>query len=292
MIFLTGATGYVGQNILPQILKTNPDEKISALARTKPSFEIEGVEWVVGDLRNNSTYASYVARAHTIIHLAGCISPSKLEDFQRINVSGTNSLLSVARKQGCPRIIYLSSYDVVCNGESFYGKSKKLAEQEIVESNLRFTIVRPTVVFGGTGRSGFHPLLRMIRRGHFVVVVGAGRQLLQPLHVVDLGKLLVDILNREEQYSGKTLNIGGPEKLDWIELVKYLGRKESVSPIIIRSPSSVILTILNLFSSIDTLRILAEKIKSLSTDKVVRSDTSPLTQDCVRLSEWCETSSN
>ena len=291
MIFLTGATGYVGRNLLPLLLKADANETLVALVRKRPDYDLERVEWVVGDLFTDSVYAHYIGQADAIIHLAGCISPPTVEEYFQVNVLGTRRLLFAAQNQGCPRVIYLSSYDAVCNQKGSYGKSKKMAEKEILDSKLRFTIIRPTVIYGGQGRSGLFPILRLIRKGPFVPIIGSGRQLLQPLYVGDLCQTMISVLKDFNNYSQAFVNIGGPEKLNWLEVVKYLGRRESVSTVPIPIPRSLLLLGLAPLTFFDRPKILAEKFASLSQDKVIGSAFYKDTQGFTRLSSWAEVTS-
>jgi nucleoside-diphosphate-sugar epimerase len=103
-VFLTGATGNVGQPVLNELLKRNFD--VTALVR-KP-IKIPGCRTVVGDIENLEPLSDEIWHADGIIHLA---SPrdNSLEPILRTDIVGMAALLKFWRHGN---FVYMSSQTV------------------------------------------------------------------------------------------------------------------------------------------------------------------------------------
>jgi nucleoside-diphosphate-sugar epimerase len=164
--FITGGTGFVGTHLIQRILSGN--DKLVCLRRQKnPKFSsIDAIRWIEGDLLESSTYKDVLKDTEYVFHLAGLLSARRREDYVRVNVDGTASLLKACREVGAPlkRFVHLSSIAAQgpsqdrnllketgpCSPQSEYGKSKHQAEQVVLDYLEFFPVVilRPTFVYG------------------------------------------------------------------------------------------------------------------------------------------------
>lgn len=171
-VLVTGATGFVGWHVARQLLERG--ERVRALVRdplrsAKALAELEGLETVAGDLRDEDTLARAVGGCGTVYHVAADyrLWAPRPEEMYRSNVDGTRSLLGAARKAGVERCVYtstvgcigirrgqLGSEDTPAGLEEMQGpykRSKFLAEQialEFAEQGFPVVIVNPTAPVG------------------------------------------------------------------------------------------------------------------------------------------------
>lgn len=164
--FITGGTGFVGTHLIQRVISENIE--VVCLYRQKiPKFsKSDNIHWIKGDLLDSRIYKDILKDTDCVFHLAGLLSARRREDYVRVNVDGTASLLEVCREVGAPlkRFVHMSSIaalgpshdgDIlketdICSPQSEYGKSKYQAEQ-VVLHYLKFlpvVILRPTFVYG------------------------------------------------------------------------------------------------------------------------------------------------
>jgi len=169
-VFITGATGFIGKQLTKRLVENKYN--VSALVRnkykTKKLIEL-GVKIHEGDITDAKSIEGMLDGCDTLFHLAN-VSRWWLRDKNKyidVNVTGTKNLLSEASKCGVKKVIFTSSVAAIrqphgilsredlehCGHfESLYGRSKYLAEQEVLEfhknSGLNVVVLNPGVVIG------------------------------------------------------------------------------------------------------------------------------------------------
>ena len=148
VVFITGATGFVGSFVAEECLRRG--YTVRCLTRATSSLQwLEGlpVERAVGSLADTASLEKAVAGADIIIHIAGLTAARNREEFFQGNHIGTKNLLEAALKAApnLKRFLHLSSLTVCGPAESLrrptlesdpckpltaYGESKKAAEDE------------------------------------------------------------------------------------------------------------------------------------------------------------------
>jgi nucleoside-diphosphate-sugar epimerase len=130
-----------------------------------------------------------MAGTEAVIHVAGLVSTTDPDEFERANVLGTMNMIEAARA-GVPRFIFVSSLSAREPELSAYGASKARAEMLIKASGLDWTIIRPPAVYGPRDAEMFE-LFRAAKWG--VVPVPAGGRA-SMIHVEDLARLLLALI--------------------------------------------------------------------------------------------------
>lgn len=169
-IFVTGASGFVGHNVLDYLRTQVADAKITCLLREpKKLSEYAGaknIALVHGDLLKPETYRDTLKDAHVIIHAAALVSLRNGPEFYTANVEATHKLLDAAQgASGLSRFVFVGSISSferepgqkitgpvtevsIPYPATDYGKSKLEAERLVRESGLPYTIVRPSYIYG------------------------------------------------------------------------------------------------------------------------------------------------
>jgi thioester reductase-like protein len=201
-VLLTGATGFVGREILLRFLERD-DRHVFALVRAENDDEAAGrlpaherLSAVAGDIEREDlgiaggSSERLRREVTTVLHCAASVSfDMPLEESRSVNVEGTRRMLDFARS--CPRLerfSYVSTAyvagepgglfreDELAVGQSFrnpYERSKFEAELAVRSegADLPVQILRPSIIVGdsGTGRtSSFNVLygpLKAFARG-------------------------------------------------------------------------------------------------------------------------------
>lgn len=219
-ILLTGATGNLGQNTLPELLRQGHRVRCF-LRHPKPLERLArrsagSIELVEGDMRQPEALAIAVRDVDVIIHLAYMIPPTSEDhpDLARsINVDGTRDLLAAARSQPVsPRILFSSSFDVFGHTQDqppprrvsdpvqatdSYTAHKIACEEMVKISGLQWTIFRFADI-PPLGLRAPHPIMfRIPLTTRFEVI-----------HPCDAGLAIANGICSNEVW-GKILLIGG-----------------------------------------------------------------------------------
>jgi len=110
-IFVTGATGKIGSHLVPTLL--DQGYKVTALVRDKSrlSLEHKNLKSIEADLLEVSKYQKILSECDFVFHLAAYqnISDSEIDNFVRVNVEGTRSILKAALNSKIKRFFYIST---------------------------------------------------------------------------------------------------------------------------------------------------------------------------------------
>ena len=105
-----------------------------------------------------------------MVHGAGAVRGNSQADFDRVNVTGTATLLdAIADLPSPPRILLLSSLAAREPQLSWYAHSKREGEQQLEKHpRLDWVILRPPAVYGPGDREML-PLFQAMSRGSALV---------------------------------------------------------------------------------------------------------------------------
>jgi dihydroflavonol-4-reductase len=170
-VLVTGATGFIGSNLVEALLKDGCNVKI--LRRRESDMRaLEGLEAepCLGDVRDAAAVLDAVKGCDTVFHAAAIVSYWKRERplMEAVNVGGTRNVVDACLKSGVRRLIHTSSVaaigfpghgmtadeNTMFNWEPYdigYRNTKWAAEQEIargVKLGLDAVMVNPSVVIG------------------------------------------------------------------------------------------------------------------------------------------------
>ena len=234
-VALTGATGFLGSNLLAALDKS--EYPVRALTRRNRP-DSGSVTWLNGDLNNQTALDGLVEGCASVIHCAGAVRGNSLEDFLEVNLRGTENLLAATRKVSPPpRFLFISSIAARYPDYSWYARSKSMAEALLMSDSYRGlsrTIYRPTAVYG-PGDKEMRPMFRLMRRG---ILLGPGipDASISLIHVDDLVSAILKWLPAREVHGLFELDDGTRAGYRWADIMA-IGRDTWKRPLIhIRAP--------------------------------------------------------
>jgi uncharacterized protein YbjT (DUF2867 family) len=147
-VFITGGTGYVGSRLAAALLERG--HAVRALTRPASVTRLpEGVEAVLGDALEASSYQGVVRRGDTFVHLVGTPhpSPAKAAEFRRIDLPSVQAAVAAASAAGVAHFVYVSVAHPAPIMHAYIAVRRE-GEAAIAQSDLTATIVRPWYVLG------------------------------------------------------------------------------------------------------------------------------------------------
>ena len=133
MILVTGGTGGVGSELLRLLSKAGIVTR--ALARHPQRAQaLPGITWIAGDLSKPGTLTSAFEGARTLFLLT-----SYYEDMVELQ----HNAISAARAAGVTYVVKISAFAASDHSRAPVGRWHYQVEQELQESGLGWTILRP-----------------------------------------------------------------------------------------------------------------------------------------------------
>ena len=248
-VLVTGGTGFIGRNLVSQLVDAESD--ITCLARGSSNcsdLTRQDVRLMIGDLRVLSTISpESLADFDFVFHLAGATNVSQNSDRFHVNIQGTKNLAELCRQAaGRPVFVHVSSLAAVgpsrfgyphqdCSIDSArpiseYGRSKLAAEQSLYACADKFpiSIVRPPVVLGPYDSDGLE-FFRSIDRVRIHPTPGYRKNDLSVIHVDDLVTAMLHVALRGERIDALSADRGiyfaaADEVVSFYEFGRLLGR--------------------------------------------------------------------
>lgn len=220
-VFVTGATGFVGWEILRELRREGHEALIlarnSLTKRARHAAAEYGAVVREGDVTEAETLRGVLDGAEAVIHLVGIISESRKSTFERAHTLATRNLVEAARGSGIRRFVHMSALGTRPNAISRYHQTKWAAEECVRQSSLDHTIFRPSLIYGPADHF-VNLYARIIRMSPLVPLLGSPIARFQPVAVECVARAFVAAL-REPASIGRTLDLCGPTKLTLAELV-------------------------------------------------------------------------
>ena len=226
-LFLTGGSGFVGRALLARLL-IRPATDVTCLVRDPARLVVPaGIappRQARGDLGDVEALSTAMRGCDMVLHLAASTGKATAAAHQQANTRGTRALLEAATRAGVPRFIYVSTIAAGFPDQRFYpyAASKAAAEVAVRESELDWTIIRPTIVLGPGSPIGV--AFGKLAGGPAVMVFGDGTARVQPIDVGDLADVLVAVLDNAT-VSHDTIDAGGPEAISFEELLRRVRQR-------------------------------------------------------------------
>ncbi|MFB6096889.1 MAG: complex I NDUFA9 subunit family protein [Haloferacaceae archaeon] len=234
-VLVTGGTGFIGAHLCRELDDRGHD--VTALARTPGEADLpEGVATAVGDVTAAESIQGAFEGQDAVVNLVALsplFKPSGGDEMHyEVHLRGTENVVAAAADHGVDRLVQMSALGADPDGETAYIRAKGMAEEVVRESDLDWTIVRPSVVFGEDGE--FVSFTKKLAPPYLTPLPGGGRTRFQPIFVEDLVPMLADALE-DERHVGQTYELAGPEVLTLADVARIAhraaGQKTNVVPV-------------------------------------------------------------
>ena len=224
MIIITGATGFVGEEVVKQVRATGHPVRAIVRDPRRASWLAQryGAELFHGNVLYAPSIEGAMQGAKCVIHLVGIIREWKENTFERAHVQATKHVIDEAKKSGVKRFLHMSALGTRENARSRYQQTKWAGEDCVRKSGLAWTIFRPSFIYGPKDKA-INTLAKLVQRLPFVPVLGSGNTKIQPISVANVARAFVGAIRNDESIS-HVYDLCGPEAFTWNELYDKLQR--------------------------------------------------------------------
>jgi uncharacterized protein YbjT (DUF2867 family) len=206
-ILVLGATGFVGERVCRRLRRAGVE--VVVLTRTPHSpvaeaLRLEGCEIAEGDCTRRWT----VWQA-----MEGCVAVVSCAHIRFADV-----VLQACNRTGIHRLVCMSSTRRFSKVRDQSVEQCIRGEFLLSQSELEYTVLRPTMIYGSTRDRNIYPIMQWMRRRPWIPVFGPGLASVQPVFVEDVVTALMDVLRRPDTI-GKSYTVAGGDPMTWNEMM-------------------------------------------------------------------------
>lgn len=247
--FVTGGSGFVGGALIRRLVEEG--WTVRALARSDEAVttvEGLGATAIRGDLATRASLRAGSSGADVVFHAAAHVGPGGEDGpYERVNVTGTKTLLSAARDAGVRRFVHVGTEASLMDGtplievdETFplaldspapYPRTKARAEAAVLaasETGVFETIsIRPRFVWGA-GDTSVLPNLVEAARGGKLAWIGGGTHTTSTTHIDNLVEAMLLAVTKGSP--GAAYFVLDDDRVQWRDWISTLLRTQDVEP--------------------------------------------------------------
>jgi uncharacterized protein YbjT (DUF2867 family) len=268
-ILITGATGFIGNAILPALLQQG--HKVTACSRypEKLLTQSEHLTRLTIDFETAvqaEDWLPHLKNIDAVINCVGIISETKHQSFTQLHTNAPIALFTAAAQSGVQKIIQISALGADENAQSDYHLSKRAADDFLRGLDMDWFILQPSIVYGERAQSTafFHALAALPVQ----VLPDGGGQLLQPIHIDDLVAVVCQCLESSAN-ARQTLALVGPAPIRYADLLLNLRLRLGKAPAkTVNIPEKWLLHLAGLGKFLDTPILSKDNIPMLYRNKI------------------------
>ncbi|MFA4819854.1 MAG: NAD-dependent epimerase/dehydratase family protein [Candidatus Aenigmatarchaeota archaeon] len=263
MILVTGASGFVGRNLVKELVKR---KKVRCLVRqTSNTRQLKGTELFYGDILDKESLFKATKGISIVIHLVAVIGSADYKLNYETHVTGAKNLIEACKKNHVKRMVVISTTSTLAKIRNDYGTTKAMADQLFANSGLAITTLKPDFIYGKDG-NGFMKLVDAIKKRPFMPSIGSGKYRKQPVHIDDVVAAIISSMDKK--FIGKTYIVASEYPIEFDTMIKMIMKQLGVKKPIVHVPVKLLLA---------ASYIMKVKKNPLLTKTVVLG----LSQDCV-----------
>lgn len=234
-ILLTGANGYIGMRLLPQLLEQG-QEVVCAVRNRKRFTSYEElkkkVEIVEIDFLKDSKAPEKIRNIDVAYYLIHSMTAST-KDFDKKEAEAAENFNAMMAETSVKQVIYLSG---IINQEklSKHLKSRKQVEEILYKGKFNLTVLRAAIIVG-SGSSSFEIIRDLCEKLPVMVTPKWVKTKCQPIAIRDIIKYLTGVIGNEECYN-ESFDVGGPDILTYQEMMEQYAKIRGLKIMIIGVP--------------------------------------------------------
>lgn len=214
---VTGATGYIGGRLVPELLAAG--FTVRALARNPVKLRdqpwIADVEVVKGDVLDSDVVAAAAAGTDVAYYLVHSLDSGK--HFERRDRNVARAFARGARRAKTGRIVYLGGLYPDVDDLSPHLDSRKEVGEILLDSGVPTAVLRAAVIIG-SGSASFEMLRYLTERLPVMITPRWVDNRIQPIAVRDVLRYLVSAADLPPEVS-RGFDIGGSDVLTYTKMM-------------------------------------------------------------------------
>lgn len=230
-IVVAGASGYIGREIIPRLLKKFPEAKVTALSRSGLPFPDARVECKSCDLFSlkslEQAMPHHVDLALYLVHSMGPTAQLDQGNFADYDLILADNFARAVKSRGVKQLIYLGGIIPESTTLSLHLQSRLEVEDAFRHHAIPTTAFRAGLILGEAG-SSTQILLKLVKRLPVMICPRWTQTRTAP---VDLETVLTSLAEASlnQNCYGKIYDLAGCQPLTYLEMMRetarFLGKK-------------------------------------------------------------------
>lgn len=217
-ILVTGASGYIGGRLVPELVARGYKVRVMVRAPSPAYEELwPEVEIIPADAHQLDQLRSALKDIDTAYYLIHSLLLGSKE-FAAADIQAAVNFRIAAEENRVKRIIYLGGLGDTQSKLSSHLRSRIQVAEELKKGKVPVTILRAAIIIG-SGSASYEIIQHLVKKLPLILVPRWAMTKCQPIGIRDVVKYLVGVLEIPET-SGESFDIGGKEVLSYYEMLK------------------------------------------------------------------------
>jgi len=222
LILVTGATGYIGGRLVPELVARNYRVRI-LVRKNSPDYEKRwpNVEVAVGDALDLESLVEAMKGVQSAYYLIHSLLLGH-KKFESVDIHAATNFRIAAENQNLKRIIYLGGLGDTKSRLSPHLENRIKVAQKLSKGRIPVTVLRAGMIIG-SGSASFEILKNLVNNTPIFFIPRWAKTRSQPISIRGVIKYLVGVLEIDDT-AGKEFDIGGNDILTYDEKLKILSK--------------------------------------------------------------------
>lgn len=223
-VLVTGTTGLIGASVVARLREDG--HHVTGIARNVSRAErrLPDIRWIAFDIADTAradTWQALLDGVDAVVNCAGALQDGPRDSVAGVHERGLAVLVEACKSARVWRFIQLSAISIDRETPTRFSQTKRAGDEALMRSSLDWIILRPSVILGRAAYGG-----SALCRGLAALPVLPVMPETAPLQVVQLDNVTATVLAclRPETPSRLTLELAGPERLSFAEVVQHYRR--------------------------------------------------------------------
>jgi uncharacterized protein YbjT (DUF2867 family) len=275
LITVIGGSGFLGRHLVRSLAQRGYRVRVACrrpdLAGHVTTQGAPGqIVPVQANIRFPASVAAACEGAYAVINLCAVLYNSGAQNFDALHVFGADAVAKSAKAAKAQMLIQVSAIGADLNSRSAYSRTKAHGEAKAVGAFPGAMIVRPSIIFGPEDNF-FNQFAAMARFAPALPLIGGGHTVFQPVFVGDVAEAIATLIDRGEA-NGKIYELGGPEKISFKNILKYILATIQRKRLLVPLPFGVASLLGAVAGLLPKPFLTVDQVESLKVDNVVSGD--------------------
>jgi uncharacterized protein YbjT (DUF2867 family) len=234
-ILLTGANGYVGRRLLPELLQQNHEVICAVRDKSRMGLDEETLKlvsiWEVDflDEINLENAPKDIDIAYYLIHSMS----SSTDSFDDMESKSALNFNEYSKYMNVKQVIYLSG---IVNDSvlSKHLNSRFTVEKILYQGNAKTTVLRAGIIVG-SGSSSFEIIRDLCEKLPIMITPKWVLTKTQPIAIRDVIKYLIGVQNNPQCFND-SFDIGGPNVITYKQMMQLYAKTRKIKLVILTLP--------------------------------------------------------
>lgn len=244
--------------------------EVTALARSPGDADLpDTVDTAMGDVTAYDSFESHfegMDAALNLVALSPLFKPPRGLSHELVHTEGTANVVEACETHDVEHLVQLSALGADSGGLTSYIRSKGDAEAIVRDSELEWTVFRPSVIFGDGGE--FVDFTKQLTTPVVAPLPAGGTNEFQPIWIDDFAPLVAEAVE-DDAHRGEVYEIGGPEVLTMRKVTELAWAAEGSSPKMVSLPMWFMKSGLTLAGPVPFVPFGPEQAKALKIQNTV-----------------------